>query len=372
MRSSISSSLALAFLIALAPGCYDLNVGAHDAGRRLECTADSDCTSGNQCVCGRCISLDLPAAACDPTCDVAQPGDFCTVEGRRCDADGCSALECRSGAMQRVGGDCDGGGPICACPPAPEGCYYDGSPCACDHITCPAERCGRVTCGEGTTCCNASCGTCAPLGTACSLEACMPDCSPQEARGDGTCERLLGIWAWDGTACRELSGCSGCVGSDCPHVFTSAAECQSTFSECTRFCGGFAGATCADDEYCDFPEPHWCGGADEQGVCAPRPAACDPELATVCGCDGSTYPNGCEAAANGVDVARDVACDEGPCTADDAHGVGECDLLLGNAWTGTGCVGISGCSCEGTDCDVIRRSDSACLDAHSHCIVPHT
>lgn len=32
--------------------------------------------------------------------------------------------------------------------------------------------CGSNTCGSGTFCCNASCGTCAPLGGACTQQVC--------------------------------------------------------------------------------------------------------------------------------------------------------------------------------------------------------
>lgn len=370
MRSFAFASVALLFVLALVPGCYDVNVGAHDAGGAIECSADADCDLGNQCVCGQCLSLDVMAPACDPDCAVARHGDLCTVEGRVCPGGPCSRLECRSGSMQRVEEDCDGG-TMCECPAPPPGCYYDGFPCACDHLVCPGERCGRVTCGEGTVCCNDSCGMCAPPDVACAAIACAPDCSPQDAQGNGSCGRRLGLWAWNGSSCQELHGCESCVGADCPHTFATAMECEATFSMCARPCGGFAGASCSDAEYCDFPDPHLCGGADEQGVCRPRPTDCPPEIRTVCGCDGNTYASPCDATTSGTDVAREGAC-EAPCTPDDARGVGSCDALLGYAWTGTRCAGLSGCTCEGTACDVVRRSEDVCLEAHAHCIVPHT
>ncbi|WP_437683494.1 hypothetical protein [Sorangium sp. So ce131] len=34
--------------------------------------------------------------------------------------------------------------------------------------------CGKNVCGEGTFCCNSSCGTCAPLGGACTQQYCEP------------------------------------------------------------------------------------------------------------------------------------------------------------------------------------------------------
>jgi hypothetical protein len=114
-----------------------------------------------------------------------------------------------------------------------------------------------------------------------------------------------------------------------------------------------------------------CGAADEQGVCRPIPVDCPPEIRTVCGCDRTTYVAPCAAYQSGTDVLRDGPC-EASCEPDDASGVGGCDLLLGVVWTGTRCAYLSGCSCEGSDCAIIHRDETACEDAHGHCIVPHT
>lgn len=35
--------------------------------------------------------------------------------------------------------------------------------------------CGPKTCGEGEYCCNESCGICAPVGGACTQQACEPE-----------------------------------------------------------------------------------------------------------------------------------------------------------------------------------------------------
>lgn len=67
-------------------------------------------------------------------------------------------------------------------------------------------------------------------------------------------------------------------------------------------CG--ANATCGSDEYCDFPDDR-CAG---EGVCASVPDACTRELAPVCGCDGTTYPNRCEAARARANVAHEGEC----------------------------------------------------------------
>jgi hypothetical protein len=75
-------------------------------------------------------------------------------------------------------------------------------------------------------------------------------------------------------------------------------------------CGTRGVPPCADGSFCDFPPQSLCGRADGPGVCAPTPEACIEIFAPVCGCDGQTYGNSCEAAAAGVSVDFDGACED--------------------------------------------------------------
>lgn len=81
-------------------------------------------------------------------------------------------------------------------------------------------------------------------------------------------------------------------------------------------CGGLQGPGpapgCAEGEFCDYPLEAHCGAADQSGVCRPRPEMCTREYAPVCGCDGKTHPNRCEANAAGTAVST-----EGPCPGDE-------------------------------------------------------
>lgn len=84
---------------------------------------------------------------------------------------------CRSSAECPARARCTTEDGVCNRPP---GCNPgDICPAVC-YGTCkipvifPPTTCGNSVCGKGTFCCNASCGTCAPIGGACTQQICLP------------------------------------------------------------------------------------------------------------------------------------------------------------------------------------------------------
>jgi len=76
-------------------------------------------------------------------------------------------------------------------------------------------------------------------------------------------------------------------------------------------CGGFANIPCKANEWCNFPSSNRCGIGDQFGVCRARPQLCPQYVLPVCGCDGKSYNNACEAARAGSDVAHADRCGSG-------------------------------------------------------------
>ena len=78
--------------------------------------------------------------------------------------------------------------------------------------------------------------------------------------------------------------------------------------ECVRTCGGLGPAPpCEPDEFCRFPVGS-CGDPLTLGVCVPIPDACPEIYDPVCGCDGTTYSNACEAIRAQVSIIHPGEC----------------------------------------------------------------
>lgn len=75
-------------------------------------------------------------------------------------------------------------------------------------------------------------------------------------------------------------------------------------------CGGPSDWTCeAPETWCDFSVEAACGDFDELGHCKAVPFSCDGFEAPVCGCDGESYVNECEAHRALTSVAHHGICE---------------------------------------------------------------
>jgi hypothetical protein len=169
---------------------------------------------------------------------------------------------------------------------------------------CPVEADAGVTCTNNQQCVTTATNSreycagagCGSVGT-CEPEPpmCMPDESPvcgcdgntytnaclAESAGvrvsfDGPCD----------------SGGDGGVASDGGSGDAGGADCMTN-------------SDCSNGDYCNGTT---CTGA---GACEVEPMICSDLIDLVCGCDGNTYDNPCEAASAGVRVASQGACGGG-------------------------------------------------------------
>jgi hypothetical protein len=114
-------------------------------------------------------------------------------------------------------------------------------------------------------------------------------------------------------------------------------------------CGGFAGVGCGSDrQYCRY-EVGTCNVTDRVGECAIIPDLCVASWNPVCGCDGVTYANACEAERATMSIAH-----AGRCTSGEA----------------AVCGGFAGTRCpEGTVC-VFPMGRCAATDLGGQCVQP--
>jgi hypothetical protein len=73
-------------------------------------------------------------------------------------------------------------------------------------------------------------------------------------------------------------------------------------------CGGFAGFQCETGLTCHMEAGSCKRIADAAGVCRKKPQACPMIYQPVCGCDGKTHGNACQASGAGVSVAAQGEC----------------------------------------------------------------
>lgn len=75
-----------------------------------------------------------------------------------------------------------------------------------------------------------------------------------------------------------------------------------------KLCRSAEGSECRDDQLCLPLLSRACPGPRHVGICVPKPRMCPDVSDPVCGCDGVTYDNLCEAAAARTAIEHTGAC----------------------------------------------------------------
>jgi Pacifastin inhibitor (LCMII)/Kazal-type serine protease inhibitor domain len=226
----------------------------------------------------------FPASDGCNTCSCGEDGQVaCTLRFCATTCGGIAGLGCADGEYCSFPAEtqCGAGDQTGFCAAQPEVCTLELNPvCGCDGATygnaCAAASVGVSVAAEGECNTENQCNT--------DSDCPVPPCACLDEDGDGQCDNQCPV-----PVCRE--GACSVAAPDALQLGDS--------------CGGFRVANSSDCDtgmFCQHQAGALCGAADAPGECVLIPTACRDILAPVCGCDGQTYGNSCEAAVAQVGI----------------------------------------------------------------------
>ena len=109
-------------------------------------------------------------------------------------------------------------------------------------------------------------------------------------------------------ACLAMIVLTACTAPATPGPGAPPAQSPRTPVAEGGLCGGFAGFQCQSGLTCQMATGACRKIADAAGTCRKAPDMCPMIYKPVCGCDGKTYGNACQAAGTGVSVASEGEC----------------------------------------------------------------
>ncbi len=122
---------------------------------------------------------------------------------------------------------------------------------------------------------------------------------------------FVGLWCCIGGCSSSSNGSGGGGGGGTAGAGGQAGSAGAAGGGGTAGAGGVAGgggSGCATNDDCDAADYCNLESCTPPGTCETRPINCPDIFMPVCGCDGETYSNGCDAAAAGVAVASEGEC----------------------------------------------------------------